>query len=479
MKVKTILTKAPTLFFLIFLGLFTNTSKAQAASTFEEYIDATNNGQGNFEQLGKEGNNNLIFDLRSLLAGTDPTAMEPTSLLGVSNNFIASLYSNPPASGIYYAYDLIDNFGGKNAYAQGVGFSSLEPILPIWKGFRDATYILFAIAFIAVGIGIIFRLKISPQAIITIGNALPKMIGALILVTFSYAIAGFLIDLLYVLMALGVSILNAAGVSPGLFNIFGFPVFPATPGNVIKSGFFAFAPALIMKKGVTILGGIIGGLLGGLVGNLPGVALGAFSFVVLFQVIWLIIALILIIKLIFALTKAYINIILAVIFAPIQILIGAIPGFESGGFGKWFKNLFTEILIFPAVLIVLMIGVFISQNTINTLWAPPLISAPSLTGDSMSGSLSALIIQSIIGIGFLLLLPNIPDIVRKAMGKEDSGYGAMIGKTLAPGPGTTMVASATGSGLTHAYQTDPTGVGKTVRVGHTVAQALRSVGFMK
>jgi len=477
MKIKKVLPKV--LLLLLVLTIASSFFSKVKAQTYEDYLNAINQGNGNYEQFGKAGNDGGIYYLRSILAGTDPTTMEPTSLLGISNNFIASLYSNPPASGIYYAYDLIDNFGGKNAYAQGVGFSSLEPILPIWKGFRNATYILFAIVFIAVGIGIIFRIKISPQAIISIESALPKMIGALILVTFSYAIAGFLIDLLYVLMALGVSILNMAGVSPGLFNVFGFPVFPATANNVIRSGFFAFAPALIMKKGVTILGGIIGGLLGGLTGTIVGVGIGAFAFVVLFQVIWLIIALILIIKLIFALTQAYINIILAVIFAPIQILVGAIPGFESNGFGKWFKNLFTEILIFPAVLIVLMIGVFISQNTISTLWIPPLISGPSFTGDAMSGSLSALIIQSIIGIGFLLLLPNVPNIVRKAMGKEDSGYGTMIGKNLSPGPVATMAASATGSNLTHAYQADPTGVRKSVLVGHTVAQALRSIGFMK
>ena len=42
----------------------------------------------------------------------------------------------------------------------------------------------------------------SPQTIVTIQSALPKIVVTLILVTFSYAIAGFMVDLVYVVMGL-------------------------------------------------------------------------------------------------------------------------------------------------------------------------------------------------------------------------------------------------------------------------------------
>ena len=47
-----------------------------------------------------------------------------------------------------------------------------------------------------------FRAKINPQTVVTIQSAIPKAVVALILVTFSYAIAGLMIDLMYLLIGL-------------------------------------------------------------------------------------------------------------------------------------------------------------------------------------------------------------------------------------------------------------------------------------
>jgi len=43
-----------------------------------------------------------------------------------------------------------------------------------------------------------FRAKINPQTVISVENSLPKIVVALLLITFSFPIAGFLIDLTYI-----------------------------------------------------------------------------------------------------------------------------------------------------------------------------------------------------------------------------------------------------------------------------------------
>lgn len=163
----------------------------------------------------------------------------PGGLLGSATNTIASLY-NPPASGIEYLAQMKDNFLGKPAYAQngGIGFQGLQPILPIWKAFRNMVYILSSIVFIIIGVMIMLRVKISPQAVINLQNAIPQLITALILVTFSYAIAGLIIDFMYVIQSLVLALIFS-GVGKNLsdnllnFNIFSTD-FAAALGDYLK-----------------------------------------------------------------------------------------------------------------------------------------------------------------------------------------------------------------------------------------------------
>ena len=58
---------------------------------------------------------------------------------------------------------------------------------------------------------IMFRMKINPQTVINIENALPRIVVAMLLITFSFAIAGFLIDMMYVLIAIIISLVSGNG----------------------------------------------------------------------------------------------------------------------------------------------------------------------------------------------------------------------------------------------------------------------------
>ena len=135
------------------------------------------------------------------------------SAVGMTCNLIAAMYANPPASTAYYAYDLLQNAGfAPKAYAQGIGFSGLSPILPLWKAFRNISYMILVIVLIAIGFMIMFRMKIDPQTVISVQNALPKIVVTLILITFSYAIAGLLIDLMYLTLLLVINIFGSTGL---------------------------------------------------------------------------------------------------------------------------------------------------------------------------------------------------------------------------------------------------------------------------
>src|SRR3989344_2728711 len=167
--------------------------------------------------------NSSLFSLSSGTFGDPPKPGEPLkvyrenfkkSALGMLVNFTGALYDHPPASFSYFAYDVLQNAGFvPKAYAQGVGFSGLGPIFPIWKTFRNISYMFILVILIVVGFMIMFRTKINPQTVISIQNALPNLIVTLLLITFSYAIAGLLIDLMYFAMRLIINIIVSSGIT--------------------------------------------------------------------------------------------------------------------------------------------------------------------------------------------------------------------------------------------------------------------------
>ena len=132
------------------------------------------------------------------------------SFLGFVSNMIVLPFANPPASGIAWTYSGLANAGfvPKTLAAEGIGMGSIQPFAKIWKIFRDVTYLLLVVVLIAIGFMVMFRTKINPQTVISVENSLPKIIIALILITFSFAIAGFMIDLMYILIAIITSILS-------------------------------------------------------------------------------------------------------------------------------------------------------------------------------------------------------------------------------------------------------------------------------
>lgn len=169
------------------------------------------------------------------------------SMFGYMSGLISTPLMHPPASGVAWAMNGLQNAGfvPQTYAAEGIGFAALKPIEGIWRVMRDASYLLIVLFFILVGFMIMFRMKLNPQTVISVENSLPRVVISLLLITFSFAISGFMIDLMYVLIAVIISLLGTAPTAPGqapqtYYNIGEFQnkYLSASPGMLIDDALF-------------------------------------------------------------------------------------------------------------------------------------------------------------------------------------------------------------------------------------------------
>lgn len=364
--------------------------------------------------------------------------MQKSAISGI-NNAIVLMYKNPPADTSLFIADVGRSLGfmPTSVYAQGVGFSGLSPLLNIWKAFRNIAYLLLAIVMIVIGFMVMLRKKIDPKTVVTVQNALPRIIITLILITFSYAIVGIMIDLMYLSIIMGIHILNLAGVihepagvtnfiSGGVANLF---------NAVFFGGLRSWDDLTRFLTGDTNLVTTTISQVTGQPANWGATALWAvlrvfgIGDVVFSIIIMLLLALTLLfgfVRIFLMLLSAYINVIIALMFGPIQILMDIFPG--SNTFESWLKNLFANLVVFPVTSLLLLIGIALSATAIGStqLWVPPMLSGA--TGYGTAG---------IIGLGMIMVIPTIANGIKEAIKAKPmipAGAGAVVGP-LAGGAG--------------------------------------------
>lgn len=64
----------------------------------------------------------------------------------------------------------------------------------IWQMFRDIAYVFFAVVVIIIGFMIMFRRELPGPTVVTISNTIPQLVVGMVLVTFSFAIVGLIMD---------------------------------------------------------------------------------------------------------------------------------------------------------------------------------------------------------------------------------------------------------------------------------------------
>lgn len=389
------------------------------------------------------------------IAPCDPQSNQPTAL-GALAQAIGTIYQYPPASGVAYGYDLLQNAGlVKPVFAQGIGFAGLLPLLPVWKIARNISYTILIIVMVVIGFMIIFRMKIDPKTVISVQAALPKIIMTLLLITFSYPIAGFMIDLMYLLMAIVIQIM-ASAVPPNLPSGAEFLLDVAqqqqefmAPGNWQKLFTAVFSlgmiPAFIQQ---TFLGSLptieitagIFGIITLLLKVFAGLVIwqaGAVAAGILVGILILIIALGLLftfIRLFMLLLNSYIQLLLTIMFGPILLLQEAIPG--QSAFAQWMQNLIANLIVFPATVGVIYLSwIFTSVAWSKNLWSAPLIPSGG-GGDFASGNPLAIFI----GLGIIFMSPNLVAQLKKAFHPKPT-IPVTAGSAFAP------VTGAVGSGM--------------------------------
>lgn len=310
--------------------------------------------------------NNDLTDCTDQINGFLSELEESNQALASDNKgFVAFMLADRPLSGITYAKNLVRKFGViPTAVAQegtGFGFNALDPILPLWRAVRNAAYGLVVIVTLAMAFMIMFRVKVSPQTVISIQSALPKIATAIFLITFSYAIAGLLVDLMYVVIGFfSVIISSAIGSATGLNTSGGIGGGIAGGGAIfgfLTQGVFGFGAmglfvlfmflfSLVIFPVLFFINGGVGALVGEVL------TLGALhSVVMIFSLIVIVIVFIMLlftgIKTFWMLFKAFANALLLVLVAPFQILLGTVsPG---GGFGGWLRSYMANLAVFPTV----------------------------------------------------------------------------------------------------------------------------------
>lgn len=303
---------------------------------------------------------NTCQDAINALVASRKTPNNMAAAPSKNENLWSLVFADRPLSGISYVREKFGSFKlVPEVHAQtkvGFGFNALKPIQGMWKAFRDIAFGLFVIVAVVFAFMIMFRVKLSPQTVISVQSALPKIVTALILVTFSYAIAGFLVDLMYVVI--------------GLISVAAAQIYEVTLGikGVATVGFGATPYFKLLTLGQPLGWNIQFSVLG-LIGiyfamfflplfifllllsaglALTGIGSTAALIVLVVAMILYIIAVIVAlwtgVKVIWALLKAFANIVLLTIFAPIHLALGTIV--PSLGFGQWLRSFVSNLAVF-------------------------------------------------------------------------------------------------------------------------------------
>lgn len=305
--------------------------------------------------------------------------------------------------------------------AQAAGTDSLSIVLDVWKLMRNIAYISMVLVLVAIGFMIMFRTQIDPRTVVTVSNALPNIVIALILITFSYAISGLILDLSKVLEGFLGSVL-------------------AQLNGPLASKIAKTATCDEIKKVMdTLIDNCrpISGLhfpqqfsVSQLVGFFTSFRLEGFDLIQsqgfnplafginevgksLLNLVFVFVTFGIAIQLFIKLITFYAGFFILTLVSPLAALFSALPG-RSSIFKKWFKAFLAGALSFPLIYFVVNLGFFLRsilianrvQNIpIDTSSVPNLI-APLITNGAVS---------TVITLGVLIIASKIPAMVEEAL----------------------------------------------------------------
>ncbi len=420
--------------------------------------------------------------------------------LGAVTSVLGALYLNPPVRTADYLASVSKDFRIiKEAHAQGVtgsGANVLSPVIALWQVSRNISYVMMIIVFLVIGIMIMFRNKINPQTVITAQAALPGLVIGLILITFSYFLAGLISDMAFVgtnivgyyfsaaqnkspqnlvedmkdqnvlrLFTPFTKVITSSQVANTLGSIWDDLADPNTcrlcPWEMDPQKALSALTAFMVIQMIMPFGGMFGGI-GQIIGGIIAfggtslapvqVASLALSFVAMVILIYAMF------RLLIRLINNYITIIFLTITAPFQFLAASLPG-RQGLATNWILNMLANILAFPAVIAVLYFVAFIlgpdfiqppqsavfRVSQINQVEQESLVPTAQAQGTNPSkitgkaifplfGGLDLSLLNLLLAFGALVALPSIPDIIGRTIGRMGVA-GQLIGQEISGSTG--------------------------------------------
>jgi hypothetical protein len=351
-----------------------------------------------------------------------------------------------------------------NAQGRGTELIGYDAVKTAWSKIRDLTYIAMVLILVVIGFMVMFRKKLDPRTVVTATNSLPKVGLALILITFSFAIAGLFFDLIFLLD--NVVRVWFSGLDSGWDDMWGLLgtaglKFVSTKwgGEFVWLPFFTLFSASIIKPTFLIvitvaaggLGAVVGGFLGAAIGVLLGYLIAVIGYL-LFEIMIRLSMFIIAVILFWTLFMRYVTMIALVIFGPVFFLIGAIPGFE-GLTISWLKRMLANAIVFPITLLFVYLAVsFLSPDIASVIrWSSIALGPIGAVSGSildytwnpaggggappgLGGGSFFLNIPALIGLGFILFAIKVPGFIDEVFGLKDpfGRNGLGIGLLFAP-----------------------------------------------
>lgn len=357
-------------------------------------------------------------------------AIADYGLVGQLATLTGSLYTNRPVSSADYLAYIKQSLDIPTAHAQGIGFTGLSPLLPIWQITRNTAYAVFIVIFVVIGIMTMLRTRIDPRTVVSVQESIPRMVLALILITFSYAIAGLFVDIVAVLLNLIVTMfeplinpdpaarnaLRQALTAPGsnIFELLGR--FLGTSGDV-STAINSILSTLFDQFPIPFVGGVLSWGGGGLA-----------------RLIFLIVLLGAMFRVFFTLVTSYASILLLTILAPFQFLLGALPTQTTTG--SWFRAMAVNILTFPAIGFLILITAIFMRDTGSPYFVNPgaFPATPGWQPPFLGAAAGVNQVRAIIAMGIILIMPNVKTLISEMLQYRES-QAAQVGGTLAGAAG--------------------------------------------
>lgn len=329
-------------------------------------VRAASTAAGNFvvyTTVGEDFEEITYHDIEQMVNGTWDKGLAA----GIGQ--IGSLaYASPPPMRLadFVKEELADNLLNSQAQAQEltVGTGALGPISTIWSAMRGVAYGLFLIVMVVIGFMIILQKEISPRVVVTVTNALPRIILGLVLITFSLPIIALVVDVVAVF---------GSGLVIGIIE----DLIPK-----VDPGLFAGGATQTVSAFLTIL-------IGYTLNFLALMATGGLTALILF-IILVVAGMVLFGMAIIKLFITYTWILVYTIFSPLIFLLGSLPGQEDS-VTKFGKQLLAKTLVFPVMLLFFALALYFTAFTFSS----GVIGA--LTGEGLTTILGNVVFFSIMG----------------------------------------------------------------------------------